>query len=453
MQAHSQTEWITVYRIYPTEGSRLDYTLNIIDTPGFGDTRGIERDYKIVDQIRHLFSTQGDHGVLYIDAVCFIAKAPDARLTVVQKYIFSSIMSLFGKDIESNICTLITFADGAIPPVLASLKEAKLPFGQTFTFNNSALYAENKNITENILSPMFWEMGRNSFERFFDYIKHLETKSLSQTKSVLDEREQLKTIISGIRPQISAGLSKLSELKEQLDIFQKYKNEIKDNENFEYTVDEVKSKIIPLPKGQHVTNCLICNVTCHENCKIAENDKKKLCSAMNDKGYCTVCTGNCRWNQHQNTMCIITYFTEPVTKTYYEMKNRFEKAYGHTLTHEKCIEQLTKDIENLFDYITSMMNDMNRCKSRLKEIALRPDPLSATEHIDLMIHSETTEKQPGYLKRVQMLEEIKKMALIDQDVEMLDKNIKDTKKSAKATVGKPTEKKKGRVRNFFSLPW
>lgn len=36
-QAISQTEWITVYKIYPAEGSRLNYTLNIIDTPGFGD--------------------------------------------------------------------------------------------------------------------------------------------------------------------------------------------------------------------------------------------------------------------------------------------------------------------------------------------------------------------------------------------------------------------------------
>lgn len=97
LQAISQTEWITVYKIYPKEGSRLNCTLNIIDTPGFGDTRGIERDNAIVDQIRHLFSAQGEQGVLYIDAVCFIVKAPDARLTVVQRYIFSSIMSLFGK--------------------------------------------------------------------------------------------------------------------------------------------------------------------------------------------------------------------------------------------------------------------------------------------------------------------------------------------------------------------
>lgn len=93
-QAVSQTEWITVYKIAPQQGSRLDYTLNIIDTPGFGDTRGLEKDQCTVNQIRHLFSEEGAKGVLYIDAVCFIVKAPDARLTASQKYIFSSIMAL-----------------------------------------------------------------------------------------------------------------------------------------------------------------------------------------------------------------------------------------------------------------------------------------------------------------------------------------------------------------------
>lgn len=85
------------------------------------------------------------------------------------------------------------------------------------------------------------------------------------------------------------------------------------------------------------------------------------------------------------------------------MKQRYEAAQGQTLTHEKYIEELTYDVDELFDLITAMMNDMNDCKTRLKEIALRPDPLTAVEHIDLMIQSEEIDKQPGFLKRVQML--------------------------------------------------
>lgn len=413
----------------------MNFTLNIIDTPGFGDTRGIERDQGIINQIRQLFSSQGDKGVLFIDAVCFIVKAPDARLTVSQRYIFSSIMSLFGKDIESNICTLITFADGAEPPVLASLKEANLPFGSTFQFNNSALFAENKKLTTTSLSPMFWEMGCSSFQKFFDQLSHFETKSLTQTKDVLKEREQLKTVIASILPQVKAGLSKLGELRDQLEIFKKHKDDIENNKDFEYEVEETKQFLVDLPRGQHVTNCLQCNITCHEDCGIADDAKKSGCWAMTN-GKCRICIGKCIWSDHKNTPYIFRYSIEKVKKTYTEMKQKYEQAKGSKLTHETYIEELTYDVEYLFENVKLMMAEMNRCKTRLKEIALRPDPLSVVEHIELMIEAEETEKQPGFRRRIRMLHEFKRMALVDKQIQNFDQNLKSTKDDVTSAVGK-----------------
>lgn len=425
-----------MYKIYPTIGSRIRYTLNIIDTPGFGDTRGIERDNAIVDQIRELFSSQGDRGVLYIDAVCFIVRAPDARLTTEQTYIFSSIMSLFGKDIKENICTLVTFADGAEPAVLASLNESGLPFGSLFNFNNSALFAQNKKAKNNSFSSMFWNMGCKSFEFFFIHISQLKTKSLCQTNDVLEEREQLKTMISNIQPQITAGLSKLSELDQQLVLFKKCKDEIANNQNFEYTVDETRQDMVSLPQGQHVTNCTNCNVTCHDQCTIADDDEKRNCSAMDSFGNCKICDKNCEWLLHKNTPFVFKYVTITETRTYADMKQKYEKAVGQTLTHENYIAQLTHDVEDLFDGIKTKMSKINRCKTRLKEIALNPHILSEIEHIDLMIESEQKDKQPGYLHRVHMLKQVRKKALVGEDVEKLSKNFELKRKDIKKTTGK-----------------
>lgn len=384
--------------------------------------------------------------------MCLIVKAPDARLTVVQKYIFSSMLALFGKDIESNMCTLITFADGAEPPVLASLRELKLPHETTLTFNNSALFAVNNDLANNTLSPMFWEMGCRSFERFFKHIKDLKATSLSQTKDVLEEREQLRFVISNIRPQITAGLSKLSELQQKLDIFQRCQSEIENNQNFEYTVEETRQHMLELLPGQHVTNCLHCNVTCHEECRIPDDDHKKKCWAMDKEGNCRICPEKCVWSEHKNTPYVIKCVIEKVTKTYAEMKDRYEKAIGQTITHEKYIEDLTNCVEGMFEEINSMMNEMNRCKTRLKEIALRPDPLSAVEHIDLMIQAEQEEKQPGYLNRVKMLKEFKRMSLVDQDVERFNKDIQDARENTKTITGKSfgrDKEAKEKKRNIF----
>ncbi|XP_062572461.1 uncharacterized protein LOC134241282 [Saccostrea cucullata] len=441
-QAISQTEWITVYKIMPSEDSRLNYTLNIIDTPGFGDTRGLERDHGIIDQIRHLFSAQGEQGVLYIDAVCFIVKAPDARLTAVQKYIFSSIMSLFGKDIKSNICTLVTFADGAEPRVLASLKESKLPFGSIFQFNNSALFAENKNMLDSSLSQSFWDMGRCNFENFLTHINQFETKSLHQTKDVLEERERLKSVVSNIRPQISAGLSKLSELKEQLDILTKYKNTIKANQNFTYQVTETKQKKIDLPWDENVTNCINCNVTCHKRCRVEDNEKKRKCKVMDDDGYCNVCPDVCHWSDHKNASYRLKCVTETVTKTYADMKEKYEKAMGQTLSHEKYVQELSDDLDEKNIDIFNLIIEMNRCKNRLKEIALGPDPYSTVEHIDLLILSEEFDKQPGFENRIRSLQDLKKLALIDDDVQKFDDKLNITDKNIQDATGKSLRRRR-----------
>lgn len=399
-----------MYRIEPRKGSRLKYALNIIDTPGFGDTRGIERDQCTVDQIRNLFTETGAKGVLFIDAVCFIVRAPDARLSVSQRYIFSSIMALFGKDIESNICTLITFADGAVPPVLSSLKEANIPIGSVFEFNNSALFV--KNVADSTsLSPMFWEMGCRSFEKLFKQLDCLATQSLSQTKDVLIEREKEKTFIASIYDQVQAGLSKQWELDKELDIMNRHKSDIQNNKDFEYEVEETKQVKTELKQGVHVTNCLTCNITCHANCIYKDDDEKIHCSAMSN-GFCKVCSNHCSWTVHKNARYILTYETKKVKKTYKKMKEKYEQAKGSKMTHSVLIAELHKDRDNHYDYIKHMVEEMLRSQNRLNEIALRPDPLSTVEHLDLMIQGEEIEGKSGFKERIKMLQKYRRMALV-----------------------------------------
>ena len=399
----------------------LNYTLNIIDTPGFGDTRGIERDSAIVEQIRHLFSAKGEQGVLDIDAVCFIAKAPDARLTPTQKYIFGSIMSLYGKDIESNICTLITFADGAVPAVLASLKDSNLPFGATFTFNNSALFAENKKGTGNPLSPMFWKMGCSSFDRFFASIWTMETKSLLLTKNVLDERNQLKTIISSILPQVTEGLQKVSEIRREQEVIKQHKDKIKDNKNFYYTVEEIEQVKVDLKPGVHVTNCLTCNITCHYPCIIPDDANKKGCAAINrNTGKCEVCPKKCDWTIHKNNKYYLSHKTVKVKRTYDDMKKRYDEATMKTSSVEQLIQNMKKAVNAKLNMIKGMMDNVNRCRKRLQEIALTDDPLTSEEYVDLMIEAEKREHKPGYADRIKALEEVKKMSRIDKECAKLN---------------------------------
>jgi septin family protein len=68
-QAHSQTQGVTVYDIYHQKEFRVPFSLTIIDTPGFGDTQGIERDKKISSDIDNLFTDK--KGIKVINKTVF----------------------------------------------------------------------------------------------------------------------------------------------------------------------------------------------------------------------------------------------------------------------------------------------------------------------------------------------------------------------------------------------
>ena len=106
--------------------SPINFNLTIIDTPGFGDTRGLERDQQITKHIREFFQLKGHDGLDKLHAIGFVTQAPLARLTPTLKYISDSILSVFGKDIKDNIFVMSTFADVAEPPVMGAVREADI---------------------------------------------------------------------------------------------------------------------------------------------------------------------------------------------------------------------------------------------------------------------------------------------------------------------------------------
>lgn len=252
-------------------------------------------------------------------------------------------------------------------------------------------------------------------QEFFDKILNFETRSLAQTNDVLEEREQLKQVIVSIFPQVKAALSKLSELRNQLDIFQKHRADIEINKDFEYEVDETKQIEVELNPGQYVINCLRCNITCHENCSCADNDEKRNCSVMKN-GFCTVCTKKCLWSDHKSSRYILKYTTKTVKKTYNEMKEKYEKAKGFKKTQQTIIEGLIRDVENLFSLFNNRMREIKRCKSRLEIIALRPDSLLTVECLDLMIQAEDMERHLGSKQQIKMLKEYQQMTLFEKDI-------------------------------------
>ncbi|CAK6984950.1 uncharacterized protein LOC128371692%2C partial, partial [Scomber scombrus] len=196
-QLESQTPDVIVYEIFGYEDKTLPYSLTIIDTPGYGDTRGIEHDEVVSQIIFDLF--RSDDGVHELSAVGLVMKASENRVSDRMSYILDSVTCLFGKDIEENIVPLITHSDGITPKnVLKALEGVNIKCAKNeknqpvrFLFNN----CQNTQRTEEDELPLenAWSITERGMKLFTDFLKESKPQQKVQKQEMTKTQEDERT--------------------------------------------------------------------------------------------------------------------------------------------------------------------------------------------------------------------------------------------------------------------
>ena len=407
-QAHSQTDKVTAYTFYPMDGSRIvPHVLTIIDTPGFGDTRGLKHDKQALAKMHSFFSIGGKHGIDHFNGVGVVLQSSASRLTETQKYIFDSILSVFAKDVSSNMFLMVTFADGQTPPVLSAVKEAKIPFGSLFKFNNSALFA---NPDTDAFLKGFWDLGVQSLNMFFKEFESIKPVSVENTKCVLTNRHQIEIIMEELRKKITEKLEKINELNAEKETLETHKSEAEMNKNFEYEVTVSKSLRKKLPPGQKALNCNYCRTSCNYPCEL-ENEDVYNCIVMNSHdplvACCTVCPAQCGWEQHMLESSRYENVKLKEIRTMKSLKSRFETAKDNIELSGKRINDLKDQVLRTQKESLIKIEQAKECKKRLEELALKPSVLTVPEYIDILVQMEKSDKKDGYLQRIEALNNLK----------------------------------------------
>ena len=445
-QSKSQTSTVNAYYIkkhgeYPP--------LRIIDTPGFGDTRGIEYDKNITKLIKTKFAEKFDS----INAICFVAQSSNARLTVNQKFIFSEIMNLFGKDVAENFIAMLTFCDGKEPQIIDALKSKDsmfytiLPHLQEpwyLKFNNSAIFATIKDK----FTEMFWQLGMDSFKIFLQKILALPRKSLVSTREVLKTRESIENTILNLRPKLDAGLTLMESYKKQIKTIEMNKDIINQAKNFKIKCTQPDIQKVNLPLGTHTTTCLTCNRTCHDNCIFADNNEKMKCCAMDRNGYCHECPKKCYWDMHKNTPYKLIYKTKQVDTTVEELKLKYYDAKNQLTIAQQIINGMDKELKVIEIECLEMQDNIKNNINKLEEIALNTKSHeSMEEYLKLLIINEENEKNEGYLERIQAYKELQKQNEIIVNLYNNQSAISEFSQFKKDYI----EKKKKELKNEISV--
>ena len=214
-QDTKETDSINIYNIKPHGNIPA---IKIIDSAGFGSIKGINEDIKFRDKLANTLKNSISH----INAICLVIKSYNARLTVNQKYIFSMVLDLFGKDVQENLFFMLTFCDGGKPQIISALESNESGFNKIisqikgnwfYKFNNSAFFSDD---IENEYNQMFWDMNKDSFHEFLKKLTQTQRKSLSQTNEVLKIRQSLENDAKNISNKLKKGLDLMKLIKQNL---------------------------------------------------------------------------------------------------------------------------------------------------------------------------------------------------------------------------------------------
>ncbi|KAK7886542.1 hypothetical protein WMY93_026163 [Mugilogobius chulae] len=386
-QSNSQTTTVSVYEIYGFEEKTVPFSLTIIDTPGYGDTRGLEYDNIVTDKLKSLFCVQ--NGIDTINVVGLVMKASENRLDERLAYIFNSVTSLFGKGMEENIVIMMTHSAGGKPKhALSALEDAKITCARDtkgqpvyFQFNNRQNETLEEDSDEEEESQNAFKTSNKGMKKFTDFLNTTHAQSLKTTVEVMKERIRLTACIQNLRERVEEMEMKQKVIamnKKELSI---YKAEMEKNKQFDL-IETYKEKepIIAWWDTKAVT-CNICEENCHHpGCTWAWSPRS--CEVMK-KGKCTSCTGKCPVSAHVKEKFKYVVKTRKVAKN--EMKAKYEENKSKSEEKTTLLQDLEKEMVQLEKNKKQSLNEAFHIIQQLQRIALNEVSASTFIHLDFLI--------------------------------------------------------------------
>ena len=152
------------------------------------------------------------------------------------------------------------------------------------------------------------------------------------------------------------------------------------------------------------------------NCGVGDDSNKKNCRAMKGE-HCRVCPDKCHWTEPKNTPYYYKYFDDmiKVKRTHQNLKERYFSAQSEKSKLENMVSSSELILSQLQAKLYKLIERARESKKRLEDIALKPNPLSENEYLDLLIATEEEQHKPEWNKHVKMYKQLR------EDAEILKK--------------------------------
>ena len=373
-QAESQTDGVHLYYLKDYEKKPVI----IIDSQGYGDTRGTAYDEMVNEAFRFVFSSVIDH----INAAFFIVKSNTNRLDVLTKYIFSSVTSLFSEDISENFIIIATFANKATikkgPDFVESIQTDADFLNINKRMDDKWWFAiDSRSIMDNEEDKLTIYSFEKASELYEEKVKKLRPKGIKNCAMVLNTRVELRIEVEHLNDTFQDLLCEQDNLQQKEKIINEtsYKiglleKEIADIENDKGKLDKKQLE----EKMRHVNDGL--NNLLMNNDTESKQIKKLKYYADSKCTHCDSCEKNC----HETCDCSFSFLGRCTVFTFWSKKcekcgcskdchkqDYYYYTYETVTIAKEKDEQKQREMEEQKKRVLEEMNKSNKDKSDLEK--------------------------------------------------------------------------------------
>ncbi|PKC66901.1 hypothetical protein RhiirA1_511006 [Rhizophagus irregularis] len=392
--------------------------VRLIDTPGVGDTRGLDQDKKNFENILCYISHYQ-----YLNGICILLKPNNSRLNVVFKFCIQELLLHLHKNAKENIVFCFTNARGTfyrpgdtLPPLKKQLKELEKRSNVEIKVNQDTLYCfDNESFRflaaiKNGISftdaheKSFAESWKKSMDESSRLIEYIMTRPPHKVKDTLSLNNSRNLVMLLSRP-----LAKMEQLiQTNINQIEEQQKALADSNQ---TIEELKEKMyikqLDLePVALEYPRTVCTNNSCIELRKVEKSNiqyinYKKHCDPhcylpfakfnvmINSYGYVGLC-------QKENVKFVIhiTYENKPVTKIFIDLNVEWrifeEKSYQEI--KEEIIEQYQTRVNKLKKEKETMNKICVKFAQFLRQNAIATFNDTYVDYLDLFINEEKIKK-------------------------------------------------------------
>ncbi|CAI2171856.1 14214_t:CDS:10 [Funneliformis geosporum] len=414
--------------------------IRLIDSPGIGDTRGIDQDKK---NFENILKYLGHHK--YLNGICILLKPNQSRLNVIFKFCIQELLSHIHKNAKDNIVFCFTNARGTfyrpgdtLPALKSQLNELKERSGVEIKTNKDTMYCfDNESfrflaaIKGGIIfteedEKSFAESWKRSVDESFKLFTYLASSKPHKIKDTLSLNHARKIVIVLSKPLAEIG----QLIQVNISLIREQQNDI---ENFSQSIEQLEDRLyIPqldlepvqlgYPRTVCTSKCCVevltigennslkkknykthCHTRCYLDnveCNVVNNSALQKCNAMRD-GICKKC--GCIWDKHMH----ISYENRHVIKHIVDLniENQIKETKSFQEKKKAIIEDKQKRIDQLKNE-QQIITDINvQFAQFLRQSAIAIFNNAYADYLDHFIEQEKIKKnrKKEYMEKIEAI--------------------------------------------------